>query len=349
MFPRMVKFLALAVGSAAATYCCWQLPSRRIALDVREVSRDQVRITWDRASAPVILANSAEVEIDDGVSFHRVALTGEELRQSSLTYRRETSDVRVRLRIEPGAQWASLAPEVDFTWFRSALAPKQESAPSSATAAAAPIPEENATPAEVPADSEALADAEIHAVSSRRLAVIPERAAALESGNTAVSMPTAPPLELVRPSFSPPPLPLPSPPGVLPAPRPASYTGPQSGRIIWTGSMGRRGVVEIEGSRSSIGSMTGALPGVPVSVRVSPAEFSPGGLVVHTFDAANNGRVESASALNGWNVTVFRWEPDRARELVVLEEPNPSNDFKRLVVRNDARACPVIMVEWAVR
>ena len=119
--------------------------------------------------------------------------------------------------------------------------------------------------------------------------------------------------------------------------------------MIWTGSMGRRGVVEIEGAHASIGSLSGGLPGVPVGLRISPAEFSSQGLIVDTADVSYNERREIASAANGWNATIYRWEPARARELVVLEAPNPSNNFKRLVVRNDARSCRVMVVEWSVR
>jgi hypothetical protein len=135
----------------------------------------------------------------------------------------------------------------------------------------------------------------------------------------------------------------------VPVPRPPVYSGPRSGRIIWTGSMGRRGVVEIEGSHASIGSVRGALPAVPVTIQVSPAEFSPGKLVILSDDESSNNRRENPSAANGWNATVFQWEPERAEKLVILESPNPSNEFKRLVIRNDARACSVIVVDWNVR
>jgi hypothetical protein len=113
--------------------------------------------------------------------------------------------------------------------------------------------------------------------------------------------------------------------------------------------MSRRGVVEIEGSRASIGSLSGGLPGIPVAIRVSPAEFSSQGLLVYSADVSSDRRREQPSVDNGWNATRFQWEPSRARDLVVIEAPNPSNDFKRLVVRNDARTCSVMLVEWSVR
>src|SRR5205085_4461218 len=103
------------------------------------------------------------------------------------------------------------------------------------------------------------------------------------------------------------------------------YTGPRTGRLIWTGSLGRRGVVEIEGAHASIGSLSGLLPGVPLSIAVSPAEFSGSGLTVYSSDRGKAGRKEAPGRDNGWNATQFLFDPDRVRELVVLEEPKPTN------------------------
>jgi hypothetical protein len=124
---------------------------------------------------------------------------------------------------------------------------------------------------------------------------------------------------------------------------------PRTGRFIWTGALERRGVVEIEGTHASRGVVTGGLPGYPVRVRVSPAQFGPKGLVVYSMDAAlnNQPRHEEANRANGWNSTTWEYSPDRAREVVVLEEPSAANGFNRLAIRNDARTCSVIIVEWS--
>ena len=132
-----------------------------------------------------------------------------------------------------------------------------------------------------------------------------------------------------------------------PARKPA-YAGPRRGRLIWTGDLARRGVIEIDGSRVSLGSVTGALPGVGLAVTVMPAEFSRGGLTVFTADMLRDGEAEPPSQSNGWNSLHFKTDPGRARELVLLEAPNSANDFKRLVVRNDGRACSVVLVDWNV-
>ena len=36
-------------------------------------------------------------------------------------------------------------------------------------------------------------------------------------------------------------------------------------------------------------------------------------------------------------------------QLAVLEAPNPSNQFSRLVLRNDARRCSLILIEWTLQ
>jgi hypothetical protein len=127
------------------------------------------------------------------------------------------------------------------------------------------------------------------------------------------------------------------------------YDGPRSGRIIWTGALGRRGVVEIDGAHATVGSLSGALPGVPLALHISPAEFSRDGLTVFTRDRAKAGQSEKPGRSNGWNSLTFRLDPLRAGQLAVLEAPSQSNDFKRLVLRSDAAACSVIVIDWAVR
>jgi hypothetical protein len=339
---RMLAWPALTAASAAAAFCCWQLPAADVGLEIRNAAADQVRITWRRDSAPALLARSGALDIYDGASVRRLLLTGEQLRDGSLTYRRQTQYVRVRLRVDTGSQWARLNDISESAAFRAAEPPVEK-------AAVAPIPPAPIASAVVktapPAPRKTAAESANRAIAERRAAVIPQ---GLPSGSADDDppMPPAPSMAVPRPVVGPLAMVMAGP-GATP-PRLPVYTGPRSGRMIWTGSMGRRGVVEIEGAHASIGSLSGGLPGVPVSVRISPADFSARGLIVHTGDVAYNERREIASAANGWNATIYRWEPDRARELVVLEAPNPSNDFKRLVVRNDARSCRVMLVEWSV-
>ena len=122
-----------------------------------------------------------------------------------------------------------------------------------------------------------------------------------------------------------------------------------TGRLIWTGTLQRRGVVELEGHSATLGALSGALPGVPVALTISPAEFSEDGLIVYTTDASRNNHTEPPSARNGWNKVRFAWDPERVRQIVPLETPNPSNHFSRLSLRNDARRCSMLLIDWATR
>ena len=341
---RAFAWLPLTLASGAAAVYCWQLPARPISLRVSAASGDQLRITWDRVSAPALLARSAVLEIRDGAGIRRLALTSGEVRDGSVTYGRESGDVRVRFTIETGDRWARLRDATATAEFRGAPPEPLRVKPAATVAAtlprAAPEPAGRA-PEPAPGGG---ADRE---ETPHRAAVIPSALPAVYS--PAVSLPVPSPPSLAVSSTLATALPGEMLVGRAPAPPRPLYAGPRSGRMIWTGSLARRGVVEIEDSHASVGSLEGALPAVPVTVRVSLAEFAAQGLLVHTSDAAENNRREPASAANGWNSTLFRWEPGRAPELVVLEAPNPTNDYKRLVVRNDARTCSVILVEWSVR
>jgi hypothetical protein len=48
---------------------------------------------------------------------------------------------------------------------------------------------------------------------------------------------------------------------------------PVSGTIIWTGNLGKNSVLVISAQKASIGSVTGELPGRPVSISVDPSDL----------------------------------------------------------------------------
>jgi hypothetical protein len=144
------------------------------------------------------------------------------------------------------------------------------------------------------------------------------------------------------------PAPPPAPPPKA-APAPARPATPRSGRLIWTGTLTRQAIVELDGRLASVGSLNGMLPGAPVSLSITPAEFGPDGLVVYTTDASRHNRVEPASAGTGWNRVTYIWDPERVRQISVLEAPSPNNGFNRLALRNDARRCSMILIDWTLR
>lgn len=161
----------------------------------------------------------------------------------------------------------------------------------------------------------------------------------------AVLTATLPAVNLPGATVAPPP-----PPRATPAPAAAPVrSAPHAGRLIWTGSLLRRGVVELDGRAVSVGALSGVLPGVPVNLTITPAEFGEDGLMVYTTDAKQHNRVEPPSASNGWNKLTFVWDPERVRQLAVLESPNASNGFNRLALRSDARRCSMIFIDWTTR
>jgi hypothetical protein len=63
---------------------------------------------------------------------------------------------------------------------------------------------------------------------------------------------------------------------------PASERQPEtraSGRIIWTGRLERRGVLEIDGRRATVGYLSGGLPQTPADIAVLPGELTATGRV----------------------------------------------------------------------
>lgn len=71
---------------------------------------------------------------------------------------------------------------------------------------------------------------------------------------------------------------------------------PASGTVIWSGRLQKNETLAINGGSASMGSLRGALPGVPVMIEVEPKEI---------------GVAESPGPGNGWNRLVLRSRSDR--------------------------------------
>jgi hypothetical protein len=346
---RRAVVAVAALGAAAGAIYYWSRPPRNLALMAYAIAPGQVRIEWDHRSLPVVDGASAVLQIRDGESAVTIPLDENQLRSSSLTYTQRSGHITVRLRVKRRQRGAGPAEEsIEF------VGPAEPRAP----LAVAEVPHEaqvrDQVRSKVP-DNER----DRGRVESPKEPMPPGAESAV-TRKFQLSLPlprqsTAP--HAVAVLLAPPPAPAPATGApVLPeflspapaAPKPISrpYSGPRSGRLIWTGELGRRGVVEIEGTRASIGSLSGSLSGAPAVFRVWPAEFTRDGLAVYTGESAERGRKEPPSKSTGWNPVYFQFDPERAQELVVLEAPSRVNDFNRLVLRNDARACPIIVVDW---
>uniref|UniRef100_Q01RC2 Uncharacterized protein n=1 Tax=Solibacter usitatus (strain Ellin6076) TaxID=234267 RepID=Q01RC2_SOLUE len=343
----------------------WPRSPRNLALAVYGITTGQVRIEWNRGSLAVLQARSATLTISDGVYSRVIPLDPAELRSTSITYSLRTDHISVSLRVQDPGNAAAVEEAVQFVG-RPAPSPQpvQRVAVHDPPAAAPEV-------ARAPAEEQ-----------TRELRASERRTPSSSGDTPRLGMPVANRFQTIRtmPAQEAPPAALPPPPVIsnraaatvpevlpsvlhdvlssvrpVPTPVPAptaavpSYRGPRSGRMIWTGVLSRHGVVEIEGNHSNTGSLAGALPGVPVSLRISPSEFGRNGLIVFTSDSAMAGRRESPGVANGWNAVEFQQDAERERGLLILEPPNRANDYNRLVVRSDLRNCAVILIDWAVQ
>jgi hypothetical protein len=130
-------------------------------------------------------------------------------------------------------------------------------------------------------------------------------------------------------------------------PDPPSYSGPVSGRIIWTGYLPANSTLIIDGARSSAGSLSASLPPVRTRIRVLPAEISGSGLTVFTIDAARANTREARSALNGWMNTQFVHDRARAQDARLAEAPTEANP-QRARVRSGPRAVSALVIDWEI-
>jgi len=155
-------------------------------------------------------------------------------------------------------------------------------------------------------------------------------------------------LEQRPPAISPP-----GPPGavsVTPATPPVkAEAGLTAGRLIWTGALGPGRALSISGRQASAGSLTGQLPGVPVRVRVYPAELSRAGLTVYTTNPKHAGaeQAEPPGPENSWTRTTYRYAPERAQSLQLVEAPSPANGWQGMTLRANT-AVTAIVVDWEI-
>ncbi|HWB84181.1 MAG TPA: hypothetical protein VG675_08580 [Bryobacteraceae bacterium] len=344
-------------------------PSSQAApqLNAYTVAPGQVCIVWDHVDAPADATGS--IDIEDGPSHVRLPLDAGRLRAGNITYAMHSRRINIALWVAktrdavpvlidatqfvggpfPSAQAATASDTVTTTATAEAVPPLE-------TAAATENIASNAPPRFAPAKNTTLEDKTDKSGADRaapvRRFLLPATRPTPRTQQSASMLPE-PPSPVYSPAAESVAVPLSIAPVLRhePIERPPSapsYSGPRVGRIIWTGSLAQRGVVEIQGGQAQPGTIAGALPGVPINFRVSPAEFKSGGLVIYTSDAAINGRKEAAGRANGWNATEFVWEPARAKLLATLEAPNASNDFRRLVLRSEMQSCDVIVIDWWV-
>jgi hypothetical protein len=338
-WPAMAGLVAALIAVVAGAVYYRSLPPHGFGLQAHAIAPGQVRISWNRGAVPPADGASGALEIRDGDDDTQVLVEPAQLRLSSLTYAQRTSRLDVILRVSRRDGAAPVGDSIRF------LGP-----PAHAAAAPPPIQVGENNHASVSA-------AVIRKVAepapddpAKRKVQAPELAAKTAAVQAPVLRAPPPPMTSTAGQAGLPDLfpkaemaPTPEP------PRPEALPAPRSGRLIWTGKLDPHAVVEINGAHASFGSVTGSWPGGPAEFRVDPADFTRDGLVIYTSDGAANGRTEPPSKSNGGNRVSFAFDPVRAGQLVVLEAPNQRNDFNRIVLRSNAKACAVIVVDWNAR
>jgi hypothetical protein len=135
---------------------------------------------------------------------------------------------------------------------------------------------------------------------------------------------------------------------VRPAPATHPPAQPTSGRVIWIGRLQKNQALIIKGKNCSTGTLVGELPARPIKFSLSPGDLSSDGIVLYTSNSqyANN-VVEPPGAGNGWNKTIYTWNPKFASDVTVQEAPSAQNGWSG-VLRSRNPKISVIVIDWAM-
>ncbi|MBM3814246.1 MAG: hypothetical protein FJW20_21690 [Acidimicrobiia bacterium] len=360
--PRTLWYLAGALAVVVMGFGAWfwstlgVLRAEPDAVAVQLIHRNgQLRATWDGSSPTMLRATSGTIEIQDGAVRVAMPLSMDLLRNGNWPIVATSSDVSVRLRVN-----MTEGPPVESAarFLNVGLAQARPSASIGGDAAHTELASLQSELAQVMATNQTLEQAAV----DLQIRLNAERSAAARPA--AAKQSTAAPVQAAPPPSAPPPTPnpfteraapraqLPPAPALpqLEAPKPAPYSGPAAGQLIWTGLLPAGGTLTIEGRRPSSGSLNGALPGVAVRITAYPADLSSGGLQVYSGAAkhARGNVVEPRSAQNGWLETRYHYDVERARGVAVAEAPGEANNHQRIQIRSANRPVAALVIEWEV-
>ena len=354
---RIVLITALAVILlVAGAFGFWFFyAARGLSLTAAEMG-GELHIAWDRTARPIRHATGGLLEIEDHGAHTEVMLTAADLRSGSVSYARQSGDVRLRLMVYvPGG-----SPVSDTTRFvkpGEAPPPAQplpESARKSEPPPEAPPPQASAPQASapLPAATAPYPSKPAPAEPAKRLKrfqaprVVAHQSAAPVATplppriDAQTAIPQAGPLTaLLGPGSAPAP-------ATPPRPKPSSTASTASRRIIWTGKLAKNAYLIIAGRRASIGATNGPLPAAAAQVTAYPGDWTGKGITLFSSDARySKPETEAADADNGWNATTFTLDRKRAAAVKIIEQPRPQNGY-RLVLQSDVPKLSVIVLEW---
>jgi hypothetical protein len=317
-------------------------------------------VHWDRNAAAIQSSVAGELIVVDGSHVTRIPLGVDSLNSGTLAYVRRTGNVEVRLRArsqdnelhEAVAHFAGPAPE-PVTVTRSV---EEDGSVERMRAEVERLNGEltrmrSAVKPTVPAP----APASTSSVSVPARTIVPPVRTAVRTPAPAAQTMTAPPPSISIPQSSIPSAPVspqvttaaPPPVAAPAASVPAAAVTPTPlarGKAIWTGMLPRGAVLLVDGRRPSVGALTGRMPDKPSRMRIYPADLREAGILVYT--QAEKERIEAPSAGNGWNLTTYRPDAKRARDITVLESPSQANNWQRIMVRSEQRPLSMLVLEW---
>jgi len=313
-------------------------PVKKLSLSVQDRGRE-LRIGWDGAALTGGEQQKAWLEIREGSKTNWINLDADQIRHGSVMYYRVSENVVVHLQVGPAEEWVTFIGPFGFA---DAPQPSRPEKPASRNGAAeSKLREQTAQILKLKQMVSELNSAKtpIPKKSTVRAYRPPVRPV------SAVIQPlTPPPIEPVAPALAPVGLAR----AFAAAPPPGKFSpASRAGTLIWTGRIGKKGPITIDGNRPSVGALTGEIPGFPVRVRVYPGDLTAEGLTLFTSDP--NGpvwRVEPPGPKNGWNKTSYLHNAARARAVSVLEAPEPQNGWRRLVLRCGELNVAVIVIAW---
>jgi proteasome lid subunit RPN8/RPN11 len=314
-------------------------------------SGDNLLIEWSDAGTAGANASRGALDIFDGVAGKlTIPLDRDSIRRGSVTYARNSGNIEVRLRLY-GSD--SISSETVARYVKPVepalgqqMAPIDSSLNKDATKAEEARQEANRVPADAPASVPPVWEISTSAVKPLRRAILPQGTRSRQAPST-VDMARAITGAEHAPQIS---SSLPNPvllPRTQVQPAPALATAAMSlasGRTLWSGELRRGGILMIDGGGPSIGALNGNLPKGPIRVNVHPAELVDGGIVVYTGTAMET-LSEPPSARNGWNLTIYRNDPKRLRDISIVESPSERNNW-RLIVRGGERRVGLIVLDW---
>ncbi len=381
-FPA-VAVTVVALAAAAGGFYYWYMRPQPLGLTVRATeSAAQVRIAWDRTAAAVSRARAAYLEIADGGQNERLDLDPEQLQIGYVNYPRHSDDMTVRLVLTETNGDATAQEMAHFAApLGTAPAAAPPAVPPAAEVAQNPAPVEGADGADgaaektpelvvpVPVDTGERAETENPLPAPTKFRPPVARPVAHSAGTAALEEPPAPamtaaaevahgaPSPLVSQPVAhtpPPPVEKPAPASAVPATQsparnaaPRAPAMPGSGRVIWIGRLQKNQPLILNGKSCSMGTLIGELPARPFKFSISPGDLSADGIVLYTSNLQYaNSVVEPPGAHNGWNKTVYTWNPKYANDVSIDEGPAAQSGWSRLVLHSKNPKISVIVIDW---